>query len=187
MATKNEILTSINSIIDNGNNSAQKVRSVLIDLLNFTENPIPSTSETATALKSFSIVNSAGDIKKLSVLNYSFRGLVGLHVNFTFKFEFTGVGGTLLNVQPRFEYTLAKQDALLLSPLMKQNEKLPLNFMVPLRAKGDNGAFRSIRMGLSINSKGGLLMDFTNAAGNFNFGNGDTIYTSIHLHSPFAD
>ncbi len=179
MATKNEVIKSINTIIDNGNNTAAKVRNVLTDILDFTEN-LPQTASGGEA-KLFSFSGNVGDNKKTAILSYSFRGIQAHHVNFTLLFEYVEKEDS---GNPVFEFSLKEEEIKILSEIINVGSPDEvLNFAVPLQSKDrELTAFRSLRMGVSISKTEKLVLDFQNGK-NVKFSTEDKVHTSIHLHS----
>jgi len=171
MSTRIEVEDAIIAINDNGNNTAIEVRDVLTKLLDYTENdeqqpsilvpfhyfkpdPIPDMQNTG------------------NFLWYSSKGIIDLSVNFTF---------TLKIDNPSNEFLFYKINPDHYQILRKITQRLQsLNFVVPVFSP-TNEQFNTLVMsislieinhiGIKLNSRGEVTK-------------GDSIYTSIHFHSP---
>lgn len=85
MATRQTAEAKIAAIQDKGNNTAQEVRDVLTELLDYAENqPFPPAQD--LEVFHYWAEDPISDSKQLSSLYYSFKGIEGNFVNFTFVF-----------------------------------------------------------------------------------------------------
>lgn len=86
MATRQTAEAKIAAIQDKGNNTAQEVRDVLTEILNYTENiPFPAT-EKVEFFHLWTDKNPVYD-KMQNPLHYSIKGIKGQYINFTFRIE----------------------------------------------------------------------------------------------------
>lgn len=92
MPTKQDILNSINTLSDNGNNTANKVRTILTSLLNFTENPAPVVIPTIPVVQYIKLDNATAPLTSAqgnAKLLYSIIGIKTQMMNMNLKLNFS--------------------------------------------------------------------------------------------------
>lgn len=179
MATRAQVEAKITAINDGGNNSAAEVRSVLTDLLNYTEN-VPVSVNPNVDFFHYWEENPINDVDGFSSLWYSFKGIKKQTVNFTFRF---------LLIKPptgkeiiEFYYDFPDEIITELKSIILENGD-ELKFIVP----GCYQDFYSNHVCLNLFIKEGKQIVFRFSNTNFNsnnYDNGFSIFTSIHFHCP---
>ena len=111
-------------------------------------------------------------------LGYSFRGIVNLSVNFTFRMEVlaAGVG---------FSFAPKLDDLNKLLAIYPTDPNFMESFVVPVNTlrQGTAGSDANfMRMSVRISTKG-VFLEFI-GTDNVKLKKGDTIYTSVHFHAP---
>jgi hypothetical protein len=187
MATRQQAIDGINSIGDNLQNNAAKVRNVLMKVLEYTEET--PTAQPTNNLSVFAFQGSSIDFRQeVASLNYSMRLLSTFAVSFTFELTYLNTGKDVQLTPLYFDIGPANYNKL--TSLMR--EDLVLDFAVPflisaLKPKVSN--YTMVRMGLSLDAASKmLLLDFTgNSILGLNLNNTNSIRSSLQFHSPPLD
>ncbi len=175
MPTRQEVLDGIETINDNGNNTAQEVRTVLRSLLDYTENddmPNPGNN-----VDFFHFWTEDGPVENdLFSIWYSFKGIQKQTVNFTFRIESRGesFNDFSFNVSDEIYETL-------INIVEQRNDNLPLRFSVPVfdRFEIDNREVGFLRLDLSTPNLVSLTID-----SEMQRTTPISVFTSIHFHAP---
>ncbi len=131
MPTRDEVITAIETINDNGNNTAQEVRTVLTALLDYTENDevTPPDPTPTTEWFRFASEQPISDGATGARLSYSIRGVKETFANLTFSLNISDNSNNNI-----FSFPLQEDHAGEVFELMKgilQNMQMP--FVIPLR------------------------------------------------------
>lgn len=125
MATKRQVITAINKIIDNGNNTANTVRSVLNEIVNFAE------ENNTSNIKTFkNTINN-----KNYILNYSIKGIENEYINFTFQIEC--IEPTIKDFQGIISFEIEKDLMSFLLPILpnSRSKMMHPSFIVEVKNK----------------------------------------------------
>jgi hypothetical protein len=171
MATRPEVEDAIIEINDNGNNTAVEVRDVLTKLLDYTENE-PQQPSILVPFHFFKPDPIPDMQNSGNFLWYSSKGIIDLSVNFTFALKIDNPSNEFLffKINPDHYQILRKITQHLQS----------LNFVVPVFSP-INEVFNTLVMSISLMEINHIGIKL-NTRGEVT--KGDSIYTSIHFHSP---
>ena len=180
MATRQDVEAAIETINDNGNNTAKEVRDVLTSLLDYTENEdMPAIPD---MLEHFEANNKKKPTRfgNIARLGYSFRGFKKFSVNFTFA----------LGINKAFDGALKFPLENGLGPILK--EIIAVNnpsFVVPISGRITQRGTTHINTNatifadmVTIGVEGNtLILIFANPK---RLVRGSKVFTSIQLHTP---
>lgn len=178
MPTRQEVLDGIETINDNGNNTALEVRTVLRSLLDYTENddiPVPTPGGSNVDFFHFWTEDGPIDSDLFSIW-YSFKGIQKQTVNFTFRIESRGESFN--------DFSFEVSDEIyetLINILEIRNPNFPLWFSVPVfdRFKIENREVGFLRLDLSTPNLVSLTID-----SEMQRTTPITVFTSIQFHAP---
>jgi hypothetical protein len=180
MPTRQEVLTAIETINDNGNNTAQEVRTVLTALMDYTENDTAIQNN----LETFHYWDEGVPLedRRGGRLWYSFRGYsdrgdgeTGAKVNFTFRLLIRESG---LN-DPAFQ--VPEEVFKMLTEVVEVEESL--TFAVPMQHPQFNlSAVVPLRLVLKAPNQLGMIIETEDRLLDQH-----SIFTSISFHSPKFD
>lgn len=180
MPTRDEVLTAIAAIDDNGNNTAAEMRTVLNLLLEHGEEN-PTTGGGGLDLETFDITEErliAVDTTEAEGINlgFSFRGFRNFHGNLTFNLNFDKI-----DRERNFKFQIKDETIKILEELGIKTNGPRLAFAVPLISKDSDSHFPCI-MHIGVDNDKLLTMDI-----NYMFDDVEglkSIATSIHFHLP---
>jgi hypothetical protein len=167
--TYESIIEKINAITDNGNNTAAEVRKVLANILDFTKNPLTTATSNVPFFHFWKEQFVRDNLN--NQLWYSFKGIEGQWINFTFRIVIgnTGVktGGNSTNI---FKFPLDNKDFGLIPIFSKITElnQPTVRFIIPFTTKnGENLWDYPLSTSIYIEEKN-IVFDFNNIInGNF--------------------
>ncbi|WP_312078184.1 hypothetical protein [Chryseobacterium sp.] len=192
MATRQTAEAKIDAIQDKGNNTAQEVRDVLTEILNYTENkPFPAIPE----IDSFHFWTEKNPVydRFQNSLHYSVKGFAKQFINLTFRIEIFTPSAAGSNISDNvFEFPLDEKHIKYLKYL--QDIIVPLNtinvsFIIPYRYSNDK---QIIDHPLSVSiyfTEKTIVFDFNNVK-NANNSKEELVisrgssYTSVTWHYP---
>ncbi len=182
MPTKAQAQDAIKNIEDQGKNTAKEVRDALTLVMEYTETvPQPPDS---TPQKFFQIegTSNMADSSRQNKLQYSFRGIEGQFVNFTFNL-FIANSNNDLNVYSFF----IKPSPTALKSVMKDNKEL--NFALPIKfyLKGQNNLSTGIiNSKITLSNGNTIVFDFLDVfQSEFKFERAQIISSICFHSSPF--
>lgn len=175
MATRAQVEAKIAGINDGGNNTAAKVRAVLTDLLDYTEN---TDTNGQLPLFEFWEETAVQEDKSKGLLWYSFRGIERTSVNFTFRLIIKEAGATsfMFKIDPKIYETL--------NVFFQQYDNAMMSFVVAVTDFGKK-LNRVWMMSFRLR-EGILIIVLKKEAGETNdtIRSEDEVFTSIQFHCP---
>ncbi|MEO1032084.1 MAG: hypothetical protein AAFX55_11800 [Bacteroidota bacterium] len=183
MATRPQVEAAIAAIEDEGNNKASEVRDVLTKLLDYTENDTTGGGS-PSSLQPFHFFND-GKAEKLigrrgnsvGAIWYSFKGLVGESVNFTFRIE--------TNSESVFTYLFQVPDQLFstLQKFFNNNAqfKEEMSFAIPIRKKNNINEIEIGTLSIKLSTQRRVALTFVSQLERTN---AIKVYTSLQFHAP---
>ena len=199
MAKKERVKEIINSIKDNGKNSASTVRSVLNSIVDYAEpaEPIEGSNDLQTfefSGKSIYKVSARGFNEKVGVsdLTFSIRGIKNLFVNITFLINI--LGDYFVNTGSNHEkmiFDIEGNDELfhLISPIIsKTDPKLQPTFLLNIQNNGESdkypNLFKIVSFTIDFNeAKKQIIFNFSKFTPNSPiFNSKDFATTSFSIH-----
>ncbi|MBD8082297.1 hypothetical protein [Chryseobacterium caseinilyticum] len=165
MATRQTAEAKIAAIQDKGNNTAQEVRDVLTEILNYTENvPFPAT-EKVDFFHLWTDKNPVFDNLQ-NTLYYSIKGIKGQYINFTFRIEIRKTNTNATNNMSNnvFVFPFQQQDLKMLEYLKEiaMLNSPNVKFFIPFTiSTGETLVDYPLSTSIFFSEKG-IIFDFNN-------------------------
>ena len=179
--TREDVLKEIATIKDNEQNRAEKVRDVLIKLLDYTENVAipPAPVVPFFGSEDRAVPNKDGNAE----LNYSFRGIENETVNFTFRLDFLK---SLDNNMPKHFLFEISDPAFYkkLKIIAPHRVEDLMNFSVPIFDAEKKFLFTTEMQVFFPEMENGTGVIFISVNEQIVIIKNSYIFTSIHLHAP---
>lgn len=166
MATRQDVVNAIETIENNGNNTAKEVRDVLNMLLDYTENEESNSEHTHFRLES---KNKLED-RRGAHFWYSLDGFKGYSVNFTMKIHI--LEDNLMDPKFKLEPKVYKT----LREIVKTDQ---LCFSVGVHQSPKSSTHMTLFMSLKTKNQIEFLLTSRTKTKN-----NDKVFTSIQLHAP---